>query len=175
MAHLSLDLQPEEHPAKTKYKFDMVRAKIGQLSTIQDMINSFELKLKLIETHDEAASSSRAYEFLQKCQNMRAQVADLERHLQMSEHGPWRKEEAVKQLRSSAQGNLVELQLRICDAQMFWNKIVIKRKEETQAKLANETYFDSSHHFKPILEGVKPLIQLVLLLAVACHVILGLH
>ncbi|PPQ79206.1 hypothetical protein CVT26_000557 [Gymnopilus dilepis] len=198
MANLALDAEEERQPesdtprnGESRYRNDRKRARIQQIGYVQDAIDRLNTELRDIKTpgHFHVISDQAISDHLEQCKRLDIRAVDLGRDLRLENRGPGRRESSVQVLRAAARQKLAELRKEISEVQSAWGNLSHSRDQERQS--GNSPVFESGelmqrrdadrelimfsgHHFRLILDGAPAIVQLLTLMVVACHVILGL-
>lgn len=184
-------------PSTVRYKIDGVRKIVSHISEIKDRTETMQSAVTLIGAAPELPVSDVVVrDTLEQYSCIRNSALAQRRMLKLTTTGPYRKDSAVKSLREDTKSDLDALLESINDHKRSWDAVLKQRMAEREANLAQgiieydtgmyrkpadlipplplTTTLAAGYHFDRILSGAKPIVQLVILMVVACHVILGL-
>lgn len=155
MASLSLDpqgRQPEEgfsSPRELKYRNDVKRAKIEQISKVQDTVDQLRGPLEELKPPGDAVpatlSDQAIQNILDQCQKLHIRAVELETDINLSKRGEARRDTAVSVLRDRAREGLDDFRKKVRDVESAWGSIIRRQEEIRRAELANGVpQFESS-------------------------------
>lgn len=178
------NLNPEPSPTESeRYRKDRARKTVKHLSAVKDDIARLHAKIQILSLASPSLSSD---EKLQKIGETLLLHSQESANLQQRLRGLPNKEASAKLLHAEASEELGLYSKDIAKAQQVYGDEVLKRARIREGNgsypsgtisISVANFFGvnkfTDHHYKDILTYAEPIVQLVIFMVVAVHVILG--